>query len=120
MGSGGSGSYQYSFNGTSNFTSGNTYSTSSAGTVTAYIKDSKGCQYGPISVVINPKSSITGIDVMFDTGLECPAYEAHVKFQAIGGISPIRYQIISGPAGYSSAIVSDGEFKNLKPGDYIF
>ncbi|WP_031453796.1 SprB repeat-containing protein, partial [Flavobacterium chungangense] len=118
--SGGSGSYQYSFNGTSNFTSSNMYSTSSAGTVNAYIKDSKGCQYGPIQVVINPKSSITGIDVMFDTGLECPAYEAHVKFQAIGGISPIRYQIISGPAGYSSAIVSDGEFKNLKPGDYIF
>ncbi|WP_163396225.1 SprB repeat-containing protein, partial [Flavobacterium limi] len=120
VGSGGSGSYQYSFNGSSNFTSGNTYTTSSAGTVTAYIKDSNGCQYGPIQVVINPKSSITGIDVMFDTGLECPAYEAHVKFQAIGGISPIRYQIISGPAGYSSAIVSDGEFKNLKPGDYIF
>ncbi|MGO4773882.1 hypothetical protein ACEN2I_19725, partial [Flavobacterium sp. W22_SRS_FK3] len=119
-GSGGTGTYQYSFNGTSNFTSSNTYSTSSAGTITAYIKDSNGCQFGPLSVVINPKSSITGINVMFDTGLECPAYEAHVKFQAVGGISPIKYQIISGPAGYSSAIVSDGEFKNLKPGNYIF
>ncbi|MEL1253788.1 hypothetical protein AAEO57_08375, partial [Flavobacterium sp. DGU38] len=121
VGSGGSGSYQYSFNGTTNFTSSNTYSTSSAGTVTAYIKDSKGCLLNPpLEIVINPRSSITGINVLFDTGLECPAYEAHVKFQAIGGLSPIRYQIIAGPAGYSSAIVSDGEFKNLKPGDYIF
>ncbi|WP_348825618.1 SprB repeat-containing protein, partial [Flavobacterium aestuarii] len=119
-GSGGVSPYEYSFNGTSSFGTGNTYSTSTNQTVTAYIKDKNGCQFGPLSVTIAPKVFITGIDVMFDTGLECPAYEAHVKFQAVGGLSPIRYQIISGPAGYSSAIVSDGEFKNLKPGDYVF
>ncbi|MGQ7945991.1 T9SS type B sorting domain-containing protein [Flavobacterium sp. WC2509] len=118
--SGGTGPYEYSFIGTTNFTPSNTYSTTGAGTVNAYVKDSNGCQSGPFSVVINSKVSITGINVMFDTGLECPDYEAHVKFQAIGGISPIRYQIITGPAGFSSAVVSDGEFKDLKPGNYIF
>ncbi|MBW4358858.1 SprB repeat-containing protein, partial [Flavobacterium taihuense] len=119
-GSGGTGSYEYSFNGATSFSSDNTYSTYSSGTVTAYIKDKNGCQFGPLSIIINPKVFITGIDVFFETGLECPAYEAHVKFQAVGGLSPIRYQIISGPSGFSSAVVSDGEFKNLKPGDYIF
>ncbi|WP_170141442.1 beta strand repeat-containing protein, partial [Flavobacterium aquicola] len=119
-GSGGVGPYEYSFNGTSSFGPDNTFSTTTAQTVTAYIKDKNGCQFGPLSTVIAPKTLITGINVMFETGLECPAYEAHVKFQAIGGLSPIRYQIVSGPAGYSSAVVSDGEFKNLKPGDYVF
>ncbi|MBF4473631.1 hypothetical protein, partial [Flavobacterium sp. HJJ] len=118
-GSGGTAPYKYSFNGTSNFTSVNTFSTGTDQTVTAYVQDANGCQFGPLSVVIAPKSLITGIDVFFETGLECPAYKAHVKFQAIGGLSPIRYQVTAVPSGITIPIESSGQY-SLDPGDYIF
>ncbi|MEN2414582.1 T9SS type B sorting domain-containing protein [Flavobacterium mesophilum] len=122
-GSGGTGPYQYSFNGTSNFTSVNTYSTSVAGTVTAYIKDNNNCQIGPLSVTIATLYQITDITIT-DSGYDCSTTPpgGHVNIAAVkGGVSaPIRYQIISGPAGYDTATNSDGEFKSLTPGNYIF
>ncbi|WP_035646770.1 SprB repeat-containing protein, partial [Flavobacterium sp. ASV13] len=122
-GSGGTGPYQYSFNGTSNFTTTNTYSTSAAGTVTAYIKDSNNCQIGPLSITIATLYQITDITIT-DNGYDCSTTPpgGHVNIAAVkGGVSaPIRYQIISGPAGYDTATNSDGEFKSLAPGSYIF
>ena len=44
--------YTYSFNGNTNYTSTNTFSTTVAATVTAYIKDKNGCEFGPMSVII--------------------------------------------------------------------
>ena len=122
---GGSGDYQYSFNGTSNFTTTNTYTypTLVAGTVTAYIRDKNNCQIGPLSINIEGLEQITDITIT-DNGYDCSTTPpgGHVNIAAVkGGVAaPIRFQIISGPAGYNTAINSDGEFKGLTPGAYIF
>ncbi|WP_431243490.1 hypothetical protein ACQ9BO_02330 [Flavobacterium sp. P21] len=123
--SGGTGTgYQYSFNNATSFTTTNTFPTTAAGsTVTAYIKDSNNCQIGPLSITIGAFDQITDITIT-DNGYDCSTTPAggHVNIGAVkGGVSaPIRYQIISGPAGYSTATNSDGEFKGLVPGSYVF
>ncbi|MDR6845141.1 hypothetical protein J2W95_001840, partial [Flavobacterium granuli] len=119
IGSGGVGPYEYSFNDANHFGSDNIYFTSTPETVTAYIRDKNGCQFGPLSKTISANTLIAGIDVFFETGLECPAYKAHVKFQAIGGLSPIRYQVIAVPSGISIPIEASGQY-SLDPGDYVF
>jgi gliding motility-associated-like protein len=122
-GAGGTGAYSYSFNGTTNFTSANTFSTSTAGTITAYIRDANNCQIGPLSVTIDALDRITGI-TLTDSGYDCSTNPpgGHVNIAAVKTdvSAPIRFQIISGPAGYNSATNSDGEFKSLTPGDYVF
>jgi|GEM_PF-567038 len=122
-GAGGTAPYKYSFNGTSSFTTTNTYSTSAAGAVTAYIQDANGCQIGPLSITVAAIDQITDITIT-DSGYDCSTSPAggHVNIAAVKGSvsAPIRYQIISGPAGYDTATNSDGEFKSLAPGSYIF
>ncbi|MES2575912.1 MAG: SprB repeat-containing protein, partial [Bacteroidota bacterium] len=122
-GSGGTTPYKYSFNGTSNFTTTNTFSTTTAGAVTAYIQDNNGCQIGPLSVTVVALDQITDITIT-DSGYDCSTTPpgGHVNIAAVkAGVSaPIRYQIISGPPGYDSSINSDGEFKSLAPGNYVF
>jgi len=119
--SGGTGTLQYSFNGTSNFTTSNTYTTSSAGAVTAYVKDANNCQIGPLTITIGAPEQFTGITVN-DFGWDCRTSPAggHVNIAATGVSSPKRYSIISGPAGFDPAENSDGEFKALAPGAYVF
>ncbi|MBZ4044771.1 beta strand repeat-containing protein, partial [Flavobacterium hibisci] len=120
---GGSGSYQYSFNGTSNFTNTNTYSTSVAGTVTAYIKDANGCQFGPLSFTIGTLEPITDI-IITDNGYDCSTTPVggKVTITAVktGVSNPINYQIISGPSGYNATPNSTGNFQGLAAGNYIF
>ncbi|MFV8346272.1 T9SS type B sorting domain-containing protein [Flavobacterium sp. ZB4P13] len=115
---GGAGGYTYSFNG-GNYKPANTFSTTASGEVTATIKDKNGCVSEVLKIIVAALSGPIGIDVFFETGLECPAYQAHVKFQAIGGSAPIRYQVTSQPSGTSIPIESSGQY-NLNPGDYIF
>ncbi|SNR96884.1 DUF11 domain-containing protein, partial [Flavobacterium sp. ov086] len=120
---GGTAPYKYSFTGPSNYGDGNTYSTTVSGVVKGYIIDKNGCQLGPLSITIDALDQITDITIT-DNGYDCSTTPpgGHVNIAAVkGGVSaPIRYQIISGPAGYNSAVNSDGEFKSLTPGDYIF
>ncbi len=122
-GSGGTGAYTYSFNGTSNFTSTNTYSTSTAGTVTAYIRDANGCQVGPLSVTINTLQPITGINLV-DNGYDCSTTPqgGRVSLTAIkaGSLANVVYQIASGPAGFDTATNTTGNFVSLAPGNYVF
>ncbi|WP_165688827.1 T9SS type B sorting domain-containing protein [Flavobacterium sp. A45] len=120
-GSGGTGTLQYSFNGNSNFTTSNTYTTATAGTVTAYVKDANNCQIGPLSIVIAAPEQFTSITIT-DSGWDCATTPAggHVNIAGIGVSSPKRYSIISGPAGFDSTENSDGEFKGLAPGAYVF
>lgn len=118
---GGTGSYQYSFNSTTNFTSSNTYSTSAAGIVNAYIRDANGCQIGPLPVTIAAFDQISLITIT-DSGYDCATSPpgGHVNIAATGVSAPIRFQIISGPPGYDASTNSDGEFKSLPPGNYVF
>ncbi|PXY44886.1 SprB repeat-containing protein, partial [Flavobacterium hydrophilum] len=120
---GGSGSYQYSFNGTSNFTNANTYSTSVSGTVTAYIKDANGCQFGPLSVTIGVLEPITDITIV-DNGYDCSTNpvggQVTVTAVKTGVANPFSYQIISGPSGYNATANSTGIFQGLAAGSYVF
>lgn len=122
-GSGGTGAYTYSFNGTTNFTSTNTYSTTTAGTVTAYVRDANNCQFGPLSISIGTLDPITDITIV-DSGYDCSTVPAggHVTLTAVksGSLANITYQIISGPAGFNPATNTTGNFASLTPGDYIF
>jgi hypothetical protein len=60
---------QYSFNGTTNFTTANTFSTTTAGPVTA-CKDANNCQIGPLSITIAAIDQITDITIT-DSGYDC-------------------------------------------------
>ncbi|PWK02419.1 gliding motility-associated-like protein [Flavobacterium araucananum] len=122
-GSGGTGAYTYSFNGTANFTTTNTYSTTAAGTVTAYVRDANNCQFGPLSITIGTLEPITDITIV-DSGYDCSTVPAggHVTLTAVkaGSLANVIYQIISGPAGFNPATNTTGNFTALAPGDYIF
>lgn len=124
-GTGGTGIYTYSFNGNvaANFSGSDSVSTTAGGTFTAYVKDSNGCVAGPFTILVNPLDQISGI-TLTDNGYDCstnpPGGHVNIAAIKIDVSAPIRYQIISGPAGYNSAQNSDGEFKSLTPGDYIF
>ncbi len=123
IGAGGTGAYTYSFNGTSNFTSTNTYSTSTAGTVTAYVKDANGCQAGPFSVTISTLEPITAINLV-DNGYDCSTTPqgGRVVLTAVksGSLANVVYQITSGPAGFNTATNTTGNFASLAPGNYVF
>lgn len=122
-GSGGTGAYTYSFNGTANFTTTNTYSTTAAGTVTAYVRDANNCQFGPLSITIGALEPITDITIV-DSGYDCSTVPAggRVTLTAVktGSTANVTYQIISGPAGFTPAVNTTGNFTSLTPGDYIF
>jgi len=122
-GTGGTGTYTYSFNGNTNYTTTSTFPTSTGGTITAYVKDANGCEAGPFSIEVLALKQMGGITIT-DNGYDCSTTPpgGHVNIAAIkNGVSaPIRYQITSGPAGYNTATNSDGEFKSLTPGLYMF
>lgn len=123
IGSGGTGSYTYSFNGTTKFTATNTFSTSTPGIVTAYIRDANNCQIGPLSITIGALEPITAITIV-DSGYDCSTVPAggHVTLTAVktGSLANITYKIVSGPAGFNPATNTTGNFTSLAPGDYIF
>ncbi|WP_281231321.1 T9SS type B sorting domain-containing protein [Flavobacterium gelatinilyticum] len=122
-GSGGVGNYTYSFNGTTNFTSTNTFSVTTAQTVTAYVRDGNGCQAGPFSVSVAALDQITAINLT-DSGYDCSTTPAggRVTIAAVkaGSLANITYRIISGPAGFNTASNTTGIFTSLAPGSYTF
>jgi len=118
--SGGTGTLRYSFNGNP-YTTSNTFSTSTAGPVNALVRDANNCQIGPFSVTIAAPEQFTGITIT-DFGWDCRTSPAggHVNIAGTGVSAPKRYSIISGPAGFDPTENSDGEFKALAPGAYVF
>lgn len=119
--SGGTGPWQYSFNGNINFSSTNTFSTATVGIVNVYVKDANNCQIGPLSVSITTPEQFSAITIT-DSGWDCSTTPpgGHVNIAGIGVSAPKRYSIISGPAGFDPTENSDGEFKGLIPGAYVF
>ena len=123
-GSGGTAPYTYSFNGGINYTSVNTYSTNTAGTVTAYIKDVNGCKIvTPISV------PVLALDAPRDLDFVAPAITCSAPTTTItvtvpagkGGVTPLMYEIISPASAVTNVSgASSGIFTGLTPGTYLF
>lgn len=122
-GKGGTGTYTYSFNGNTNYTGTNTFPTSVAATVTAYVKDSNGCEAGPFSISVGALQTITSIN-LDDKGYDCSTTPqgGHVIITAVkaGSLANVSYQIIAGPTGYNAASNTTGDFQPLAPGIYTF
>ncbi|WP_445955609.1 hypothetical protein, partial [Yeosuana sp.] len=120
-GSGGTAPYTYSFDGGVNYSSTNTYSTFTAGTVTAYIKDANGCTIpAPIDVVVPSLDPPT--DLAFSaTAVTCIATTSDVTLTTTNGIGTLGYAILS-PAASTGNIsgANSGIFTGLAPDTYMF
>ncbi|MFV5687328.1 T9SS type B sorting domain-containing protein [Flavobacterium sp. ZT3R25] len=120
-GSGGTGSYEYSFDGGVNYTATNTYSTNIAGMVTAYIKDANGCiSTVPATVNVPALNPPTNLDFA-STAVTCLALTSDVRLTTTNGVGALSYAILS-PASATSNVtgVSSGIFTGLLPDTYLF
>ncbi len=120
-GSGGTAPYTYSFDGGVNYTSTNTYSTYTSGTVTAYVKDANGCIIpAPIDVVVPALDPPTDLDFSA-TAVTCIALTSDVQLTTTDGIGPLSYAILS-PASETGNVtgLNSGLFTGLAPDTYMF
>ncbi|OXA94724.1 gliding motility-associated C-terminal domain-containing protein [Flavobacterium hercynium] len=116
--------YQYSFNGGTTYGPGNTYTTTTSGTVTAYVKDANNCVIAtPVDVVIpalNPPT-ITNIS---GTPIYCAPIAnttSTVTITTTNGVGSLNYVILS-PASATSNVTgaTNGIFTGLAVGNYLF
>ncbi|MCD0469377.1 T9SS type B sorting domain-containing protein [Flavobacterium sp. JAS] len=97
VGTGGTGLYQYNFDGGAVYYDDNTKLVDNiAGeTVHYYVKDSKGCMYDD-TVNVAPYQKLTSINFSIVTAPVCPTNVADVKVIVAGGYTPYaKYEIIS-------------------------
>ncbi|WP_165571352.1 T9SS type B sorting domain-containing protein [Flavobacterium reichenbachii] len=122
-GAGGVGTYTYSFDGGLNYTTTNTYTTYTAGNVTAYVKDANGCISGPITInvpALNPPKDM----VIASTPIYCVQQGAGdttstaTITSVTDGVGTLTYTMLpSVPAGVTQ---TGNSFAGLQPGTYIF
>jgi large repetitive protein len=120
-GNGGTGMYQYSFDGGLHYTATATYTTNVAGTVTAYIKDANGC-ISPIPATVNVPGLNPPTDLNFvSTAVSCLALTSDVTLTATNGTSALSYAILS-PATATANLTgaTTGIFLGLAPDTYLF
>jgi gliding motility-associated-like protein len=116
--------YQYSFNGGTNYSTTNTFTTSNAGTVIAYVKDANNCIIAvPVEVVIpalNPPtiSTITGTDIYCAPTANTTST---VTVNVTNGVGPLHFEILSPlSAATNTSGATSGVFALLDAGDYLF
>ncbi len=117
---GGSGNYFYSFDGGVNFTSNNTFTTTTAGPVTIVVRDDNRCPSAP--VVQNIPALDPPTDLVFvSTPVTCIATTSTVTLTPTGGVGTPSYAILS-PASATTNVTgaASGIFTGLTPGIYVF
>jgi gliding motility-associated-like protein len=116
--------YQYSFNGGTNYSSTNTFTTSTAGLVTAYVKDANNCIIAvPVSVNI-PAIDPPTIDNIIGTPIWCaPAANtaSTVTVTVSHGVGTLNYEILSPASAVTNTSgASNGVFTMLAADTYLF
>ncbi|WP_348825756.1 SprB repeat-containing protein, partial [Flavobacterium aestuarii] len=121
--SGGTTPYQYSFDGI-NYSSVNTYTTSTSGLVQAWVKDGKGCNISvPVSTTVVPLNPPTDMNIT-GTPVYCSPVASQtstVTLTTTSGVGTLSYTIVS-PASAAGNIsgASSGVFTLLSPDTYVF
>ncbi|WP_410503561.1 T9SS type B sorting domain-containing protein [Flavobacterium sp. Root901] len=116
--------YQYSFNGGTNYSAVNTYTTYNAGTVTAYVKDANNCIIAvPVSVTI-PALDPPTIDSVTGTDIWCtPAANttSTVTVTVSHGVGALHYEILSPASAVTNVSgAANGIFTGLTADTYLF
>ncbi len=121
-GSGGTGTYQYSFNGGASFSSTNTFTTYTAGTVSAFVRDSNGC-ISTATVDVPVPALDRPTDMTFDTTspVTCLA-DGTVEITGVtGGVPSLSYAILFPTSATTNTTgASTGIFTGLAPDTYLF
>ncbi|WJS95724.1 T9SS type B sorting domain-containing protein [Flavobacterium johnsoniae] len=118
--SGGSGGYEYSFNGGA-FDTKNTYTTSASGSVTVVMRDSNKCTQSLTTQTFAALDApvITGVNGSLIT---CKTGEStsNVDITVTNGVGSLAYVIVSGPTTTNTTGATDGKFTGLPAGNYVF
>ena len=116
--------YQYSFDGGANYQDDNTFTTSTAGTVTAYVRDANGCIIAaPVSVDVDALDPpvITGIS---GTDIWCNPVAnqtSTVTVTTSNGIGTLSFAILEpASATTNTSGATSGIFDSLAAGTYLF
>ncbi|TVZ51926.1 T9SS type B sorting domain-containing protein [Dokdonia sp. Hel_I_53] len=119
---GGTGSYEYSFEGSS-YSSSNTYTVNNTGVIqniTYAVRDTNGC-IDTDSIDIPPYDPITGVAFADSNAITCNDTTTDVTVTPTGGISPFTFVITApGAATTNTTGVNSGVFTGLTPGNYTF
>ncbi|MDR7211318.1 T9SS type B sorting domain-containing protein [Flavobacterium piscis] len=116
--------YQYSFNGGVRYGNENEYTTTTSGTVTAYVKDANNCVIAvPVDVII-PALDPPTIDTVTGTPIWCnPGANttSTVTVSVSHGVGTLNFEITSPASAVSNVSgASSGVFSLLPAGTYIF
>ncbi|MBE8727599.1 T9SS type B sorting domain-containing protein [Flavobacterium hungaricum] len=116
--------YQYSFNGGTDYSDTNTYTTLTPGTVTAYVRDANGCVItAPVSVTI-PALDAPVIDNVTGTPIYCAPAASTTSTVTIAyshGVGTLHFEILSPASAVGNVTgASNGIFTGLTAGTYIF
>ncbi len=117
---GGSGNYFFSFDGGVNFTSNNTFTTTTAGPVTIVVRDDNGCPSAPVVQDVPALDPPTDL-VFVSTPVTCIATTSTVTLTPTDGVGTPSFAILS-PASETTNVTgaASGIFTGLTPGIYVF
>lgn len=121
-GTGGTGTYTYSFNGGASYSSTNTFTTYTAGTISAFVRDSNGCiSTATVDVPVPALDRPTDMTFNTTSPVTCLA-DATVEITGVtGGVPSLSYTIVF-PASATSNVTgaTSGNFTGLEPDTYLF
>lgn len=119
-GTGGTGTYQYSFNGGASYSSTNTFITYTSGTVSALVKDSNGC-ISAVPIDVPVPALVPPTDMTFNTTspVTCLADATVTITSVTGGVGPLQFETIA-PSPIILGPQTTTTFTGLTPGTYLF
>jgi gliding motility-associated-like protein len=114
--------YTYSFNGGSSFSSTNTFTTYTAGTISVMVKDSNGCTFST-TVAIPALDPPTDLDFS-GTPVYCmpvASQTSTVTLTSTKGVAPLSYAIVFPTTATTNTTgATNGIFTGLAPDTYLF